>query len=339
MNFAGCADAMFACLAPLMTTRPHDALFKWMFEAPVDAAALLRELLPPTVSEAIVWETVERELGSFVDTALADRHNDRLFLARLRTGEPGIAYLLLEHQSTGDPAMPLRMLAYQLQLWARFRKENPGARLPPIIAVLVTHVPGGWTTARSIEELFDPAMLAIPGLAALAPRCSMIVDDLARVSNDELKARSLAVFQQLALSLLRDAREPARLLASFEDWMPALVEPIQTEAGFESFGVLITYLFRVLDPVSVAALRVKLARLGRRAEEAVMTYAEYLEEKGRAQGREEGRIATLRSLLVFKFQRLDADAEARLQAATPEAIDRYLRRVLSAETLAAVFED
>jgi hypothetical protein len=65
-----------------------------------------------------------------------------------------------------------------------------------------------------------------------------------------------------------------------------------------------------------------------------MTIAEWLREEGR----KEGRLATLRSLLLYKFQTLDADAEARLQAATPEALDRYLRRVLTADSLAAVFK-
>ena len=68
-----------------------------------------------------------------------------------------------------------------------------------------------------------------------------------------------------------------------------------------------------------------------------MTIAEYLHEKGR----EEGRIATLRRLLVLKFNlpALDDGDEARLRAATAEALDRYLERVLTADSLAAVFED
>jgi hypothetical protein len=47
----------------------------------------------------------------------------------------------------------------------------------------------------------------------------------------------------------------------------------------------------------------------------------------------------LRSLLVFKFQTLGAADEARLQAAPPETIDRYCQRLLTADSLAAVFED
>jgi hypothetical protein len=174
-------------------------------------------------------------------------------------------------------------------------------------------------------------LLAIPGLTALVPRFSMIVDDLAHLSNDDLEARSLAAFPQLALWLLRDARDPARLLDSFGDWISAMVEAERASVGIGSFATLIRYMFRVLDPVNLDDLRAKLRELGPRTEKVAMNIAEHFHE--------EGRIATLRSQLVFKFHTLDADYEARLRAATPGAIDRYLERVLFADSLAAVFED
>ena len=64
-------------------------------------------------------------------------------------------------------------------------------------------------------------------------------------------------------------------------------------------------------------------------------------KEGLAKGRKEGQIAALRSLLAFKFgsPTLDRRYEALLHAATPDAIDRYLQRVLRADSLAAVFED
>ena len=322
-----------------MTTRPHDAFFKKVFATPATAAALLRELLPPGLREAIAWETVAGEIGSFVDAAFADRHSDLLFSARLRTGDAALLFFLLEHQSSSDPSMPLRTLAYQLRIWDRFRKEHPRAPLPPVIAVLVSHVPGGWTNARSLEELVDPAVLAIPGLAPLVPRSSMIVEDLAHLSNDDLKARSLAAYPKLALWLLRDARDPVRLLANFGAWRSAMIEVGQTRSGIDTLGVLITYMFRVVDPMYLDELRAKLQELGSSSEEVTMTIAEYLEEEGRKKGIQEGRILTLRDQLLFKFKTLDAGHEARLQAATSEAIDRYLQRVLIADSLAAVFDD
>ena len=101
----------------------------------------------------------------------------------------------------------------------------------------------------------------------------------------------------------------------------------------------------------------KIDQLGPHAEEIAMTIAEQLHEEGReqglaqglAQGREQGlaqglaqgRIAALRALLTFKFgsQALDASYEARLHAATSAVIDQYLQRALTADSVAAVFED
>jgi predicted transposase/invertase (TIGR01784 family) len=334
-----------------MTKRAHDALFKSAFEATANAAALLRELVPAAVRAAVVWKTLKGVRGSFIDPRLADRHSDLLFSAQLRTGKPELVYFLLEHQSTSDPSMPLRMLSYQSRIWDRFAKKQRRTRLPPVIAVLVSHVAGGWTDARAFEELFDPDVLALSGLAALVPRFSMIVEDLTQLTNDDLALRPLPAFQKLALWLLRDACDSARLLDSFDTWIPAMLELGRTRAGLDSLEVLITYMFQVIDPMHLDELRAKLRELGSRTQEVAVTIAEHLRREGRKEGikvgikkgikkgREEGRIATLRSLLVLKFQILGAEDEARLQAATPEAIDRYLQRLLTADSLAAVFED
>jgi hypothetical protein len=233
--------------------------------------------------------------------------------------------------------------------------------------MLVTHVPGGWNGARAFEELFDPAVVALPELAALVPRFSMIVDDLARLSDSDLAARPLPAFPRLALWLLRDARDSATFLDSFDDWIPAMLELERTRSGRDRLTTLVTYMFHVISPLHLEPLRAKLRTLGSRTEELAMTIAEQLRKegiqeglkkgreeglkkgikkghekglkKGIKKGHEEGRLATLRSMLVFKFHTLGAKHEARLKAATPEAIDRYLQRLLTADSLAAVFDD
>jgi putative YhgA-like transposase len=333
---------MLLASSAVMIARPHDALFKSAFEAPADAAALLRELLPAVFGELIAWDTLHGESGSFVDDpALADQHSDLLFSARLRTDATELIHVLLEHQSTADPAMPLRTLSYRTRVWNRCRKERPDAWLPPILAVLVSHVPGGWTSSCTLDDMFDPRVRVIPGLAATIPQSPLIIDDLAHLSNEDLRARSLGAFQKLALWLLRDARSARRLLDSFDTWIETFAEAERTPAGIDATTTLLTYMFRVIDPVHHDQLRAKIKKLGRHAEEIAMTIAEQWYEEGIAKGREEGRIAALRSQLTAKFGSLALDAayEARLQAATSAAVDRYLRRVLVADSLAAVFED
>ncbi|MBA3455808.1 MAG: Rpn family recombination-promoting nuclease/putative transposase [Deltaproteobacteria bacterium] len=322
-----------------MTSTPHDALFKAAFESPEHASALLRPLLPPAVSAAITWESMTLQPGSFVDPKLADRHTDLLFAARLRDGGEALLYLLLEHQSTNDPDMPLRVLAYELRIWERFREDHPGALMPPIIPVVVSHVPGGWTAPRSFEELLDPHPSSIPGLAELVPRFSLVIEDLAHLSNDDLKARALAAFPKLALWLLRDARDAKLLLDHLASWATAFQEASRAPHGMQALVRLMRYLTLVTDPQTFDEFRVKLDELSPESKEATMTAAEQYLEQGREEGREEGRVATLRKQLLFKFGAIDAQHEARLATASPEALDRYLERVLTATTLAAVFAE
>lgn len=201
--------------------------------------------------------------------------------------------------------------------------------------MLVSHVPGGWTAPRSLEELLDPEVMSIPGMAPLVPRFSMLVEDLEGLSNDDLQGRSLGAFQQLALWLLRDSRDSRRLLSNFDAWIPVMERAGPVRPDGHPLRVLFVYMYRVIDPRDREDLRAKIRKLSVPIQEVTMSIADQIHDEGFA----EGRIATLRDLLMYKFRALDAGAEARLQTASPEAIDRYLRRVLTADSLAAVFED
>lgn len=113
------------------------------------------------------------------------------------------------------------------------RQRSSGAALALVIVVLVSHVPGGWRVAHAFEDLFDPVVLAVPELAALVPRFSMIVADLARLPTSP--RRPLPAFPRLALWLLRDARDSERLLDSFDGWVPAMLELGRTRSGRDRF--------------------------------------------------------------------------------------------------------
>jgi Putative transposase, YhgA-like len=321
-------------VAASMTSRPHDALFKAAFEAPGDAAMLLREVLTEALREAIAWDTLKGESGSFVDAVLVNRHSDLLFSAQLRSHGAGAIQFLIEHQSTSDPGLPLRALTYQTQIWTRHRKEEPRTQLlPPIVVVIVSHVPGGWTASRSFADMFHRDALAILGVVELIPLFSLIVVDLARQSDDELQAWRAGAFQKLALWLLRDARDPVRLLQSFDAWIPTMLSLTRSDDGIAALNTLVSYLFRVVDAVRHVDLRVKLRLFGPPTEQASMTITEIWYDQGR--------IAALRSLLVYKFKlpALDGNYELTMLGATSEMIGRYLERVLTADSLAAVFED
>ena len=72
--------------------QPHDKLFKQSFGDPATAAAFLREQIPEELTEAIDWDSLQLESGSFVDSTFRASESDLLFSAAL---DESPAYLYL----------------------------------------------------------------------------------------------------------------------------------------------------------------------------------------------------------------------------------------------------
>ena len=316
-----------------MTPTPHDALFKAGFEVPANAAGLFRRALPPAIADEIAWADLERESGSFIDPELAGRHSDLLFRATLR-GEPVLLYLLVEHQSSNDPDMTLRMLIYLARIWERFRKQkgNEHAPLPVVLPVVVAHSAQGWTAPRSFHAMFSPSPATTSGLAELVPSFSMLVLDLNTLSNEELAALSLAAFPKLVLWALRDARRKKTLLQNFDRWRGAFMEARRTPYGEAALEQLLRYFEEVVDELYLDELRAKIRDIPA-AEELAMTIAEQM----RAEGREQGQRELLRKLLTQKFGEIPESLARRIEGASLDDLARYAMLVLTAETIDGVF--
>jgi predicted transposase YdaD len=64
--------------------KPHNNLFQLAFSQAPHATAHFRASLPTAVVEAVRWETMELQPGSFVDLELQHLQSDVLWRARLR---------------------------------------------------------------------------------------------------------------------------------------------------------------------------------------------------------------------------------------------------------------
>jgi hypothetical protein len=201
---------------------PHDALFKAGFESPLHAAALFQQVLPAELVDVIDWQSIRREAGSFIDPELASRHTDLLFSVELLDqGDQKarlVLYLLVEHQSTNDPDMPLRMLVYLVRIWETYHKLH-GAPLPLIVPAIVSHAPEGWSTPTSFHALFEPPPDSIPHVARLVPSFAFLLTDLVRTTNEELRRWELPPFAITVLRYLRDGRHFDQLLQSMPEWI------------------------------------------------------------------------------------------------------------------------
>jgi hypothetical protein len=101
--------------------------------------------------------------------------------------------------------------------------------------------------------------------------------------------------------------------------------------------VIWRYVFTVSAPADPEDLVERLLLVvGEESKEEIVTAAEQLIERGREQGRESERREVLLELLRTRFGTLPRSAAARVRAADPAQLKRWLVRVVTAPTLAEV---
>jgi predicted transposase/invertase (TIGR01784 family) len=324
---------------------PHDALFRTAFESPQHAAELLGALLPDDLSGLIALTSLELQSGGGRGKDLEEFRSDLLFRARI-LGDPGFVCFLFEHQSSSDGRMPLRVLGYQVRIWERHCRARPDEPLPPIVPVVVSHDPRGWNAPCEFSDLLSPVVRQHDLLRAVTPHFRCIVDDLSRLSDQDLMARALSAFPTLVLWALRDARTPGQIQLTVDQLADALTDLANAEGGRDALEQLFVYISNVAENLDFDQFRARVAQLAPAAEEAIMTIAEQLKAQGlkqglvqgREEGREEGRRQTLETLMTLKFGPLSDIVSARIQAADVEVLDRWLERILTADSPDAVVE-
>jgi hypothetical protein len=120
---------------------------------------------------------------------------------------------------------------------------------------------------------------------------------------------------------------------------------ISASSGVQALTAILCYLFKVSDPEPSSIIEVLETKVGTRAVEAFMTYAERLiqqgraegEARGRAEGEAKGRAEILRKQMTLKFGPLSPEMAKRINSAAITDLDRWSERVLSAQRIEEIF--
>ena len=95
---------------PELIARPHNNYFISQMKDPAHAAGMVRPLLDERLAAAVGWVDMALEPGSYIDEKLRGSESDLLFSVPV-AGKSSLLYVLIEHQSTPDAHMPLRLLS------------------------------------------------------------------------------------------------------------------------------------------------------------------------------------------------------------------------------------
>ena len=327
-----------------MTTSIHDALFKKTFSQVEHAAGELRAILPPGLTARIDFATLALCPGSFVAEDFRQRHTDLLFSAEI-AGKKALLYVLFEHQSTVDPLMLFRLLAYMVRIWeAHLRSEPEATRLPAIIPVVLHHSRSGWTADVAFEELLDVDATVLAEIAPYVPHFRCVLDDLGEASEEALRARAMSALGRLALWCLKNSRSPELLVAQLGQWGELVRQVMGASGGMAALDMIFRYMWVVNKKLGLEELRQLVAReIGQDVEEAIVNTVDRLLAEGRTEGRTEGRSEGQREMLARllgkRFGTLSEEVTARISAAEPAQLEAWFDRLLTEPTLAGVLAD
>jgi len=330
---------------------PHDSIFKWTFQQHEHAASELRTVLPEALVSQLDLEQLCVEDATFIDQELNATYSDLLYSVPL-AGQPALVYVLFEHQSTVDWTMPLRLLEYLTRIWRKYLAEHPEARqLPFIIPVVLHHSPSGWTKSRSFRSLFDTALVVQSELARMLPDFEFALDDVSLASDEALLARAQSSAVRAVLWAMRDARAGRRLLEHMQAWASVLSDLRVRPTDLDALVRLLSYVFDVADEVTFDEFeRSIIQTVGTETAGTMATIAEQLRREGEArgrqggrqEGRQEGRLEGQRELLTkqirSRFGDLPERLLARVNAASPEQLEHWAERILTAGSIEEVLD-
>ena len=275
-------------------TKPHDHLFRSVFgENNAEAAALLRGHLPPTVSRELVWSSVRWQSVSFIDERLRDSESDLLYAVRRKTDDaPAWLYVLLEHRSTPDRWLRLRLLKYSIRIWERDRKRHGDEeQLRPIVPLVLYQGRNRWRVACEFSEMFAAEVRGWPGV----PRYAHLLIDQTQAGPDELAGELHGRIVQLAM------------MAAYRRSWPLLqrLVPLLAELGRagrdEDLEQIVVYVATTTrDPERWGRFAEAVSRqvpggaelMNKKVLDMLQIYAEVVEQEVRQKGRREGVLTT-----------------------------------------------
>jgi predicted transposase/invertase (TIGR01784 family) len=257
----------------------HDGFFKTIFSQPEHATAFFKSHLPPTIVARIAWASLKLVPGSFVKTNLQQLHSDLLFSVRIGDRET-LLYLLFEHQSTPDPAMPLRLLAYMTEIFTRHHKSH-GFPLPPVLPFVFYQGPKTWTASTRFEDLFElPEDLATE-LFPFLPRFQHALLDL---TDFDPATEEIDIQLRVVLQLMKLARQNE--IHRFFQWLALIPAEGLPKSLLEFILLYALYSDGELDAEGIYHT----LELNPELKNNIMSVAEQLIAKGRVEGRVEGLV-------------------------------------------------
>lgn len=315
-------------------SNPHDAFTRLILGRTTNAASELRSVLPEHLVQQVNWTTLKLLPGSFVSPQLRSRYTDLPFSVELN-GEQVVIYFLIEHQSSNDHLMALRLTEYMVNIWTQYVDRHPNTKSVPIVIPVVLHTsPRGyrWTAPTDLSQLFALSAPLRDSLGELVPRMRYVLDDIARTDLAELQKRPLTPAVRVMLFLQQNASGRRDLGVTMLPLVSDLSAMAKAPGGDRDLQAVVTYIMTVGE-TAPADFDPLIKLLDPHAKEVIVTTGEML----RAEGKAEGEADLLIRQLGRKFGDVPESIIRRVRAAGPDDLHRWADQILTASTFEETF--
>ncbi len=295
---------------------------------PENLRDLLADVLPDLVA-GFDFSRVESLPRDFLLEDWRGRESDLLFRIPYRTAGAEqwvLVCVLIEHQSTSDARMPLRMLLYTVLFWEREWKAwedrqppRPDFTLTPVVPVVFHTGKRPWGSPRALVDLLGGP----EAFRRFLPQYQPLFWDLAERDPEELVRQAAAWLQALAVVRLQDADAATfrRMMCAVErQWNDLSLRDRQRWRELMRFILAWAHRRRppeeYTDLLADAVAAQAEASQQQEVQTMTQTIAEWLHEKGRAEGALITSREMLRNLLERRFGSLPEDLRQRIETAT-----------------------
>lgn len=254
------------------TPMPHDATFRQFLSQPTIARDFMALHLPAEFLALCDLDTLKLESGAFVEQDLRQYFSDILYSLKTTSRDDGYIHVLIEHQSSPDRHMAFRLMRYAIAAMQR-HLDAGHKKLPLVIPVLFysgKRSPYPYST-RWLDEFSVPAYAS-----RLYSNAFPLVDVTVIPDEDIVGHRSMA-----ALTLLQKHIHQRDLAELIDKLAPVIL------AGYLSSSQVISLVNYLLQAGETADADLFVRTLAQRVpqhEDALMTIAQQLEQKGIEKG-------------------------------------------------------
>jgi putative YhgA-like transposase len=322
-----------------------DSLYHGLFSHPQMVAELVREFVPEALAAGLDFSGLQRVNPKFHVGRRSARRRESDVIWRLPTRGDTDVYLLFEFQSKTDWLMAVRTQAYQALLWQQVTAEKElktGARLPPLLLLVLYNGVSRWNTATNVRELV--ALSPNSPLWPWQPQVQYHLLDIGAFPREKLARRANLAALLFRLEQRTSNEELEELADEVAGWFrqhpdhedlrrlfAELVSREYTESGIPRPIPEDLLMFKSSIP---GTLR-RWARYTWRKERAEAR-AEGRAE-GRVEGKAEGKAEALLCLLAERFGALKPSLHKRIRGADLATLDRWFKRAIVAPDLLSVF--